>query len=91
MMMRILMHGVVVLALVCGLSACGSKGKLKTPEQIQADAAKKERRKTKMLMEQPSNPDSVEKAPDIENSDIKSSNDQAPRDPAEDLVGTVKP
>jgi predicted small lipoprotein YifL len=38
--------------IACNLAACGHQGKLKTPSQIEADAAKKERKKEKEQRQQ---------------------------------------
>ncbi len=46
-MMRGLMHVLLVLAVAGGVSACGNKGKLKSPTQIQVQAEKKARKQAK--------------------------------------------
>lgn len=43
--MKLLLHSVVVASVALSLSACGNKGRLKTPAQIEAAEAKKARRK----------------------------------------------
>jgi predicted small lipoprotein YifL len=45
-MMR-MMQVVLALALACSVAACGNKGKLKSPTQIQHQSEKKERRNAK--------------------------------------------
>ncbi len=51
--MRQVLHALVIVSLLCGLSACGNKGKLKTPTQVQAMEAKKEHRKAKQDAAEP--------------------------------------
>ena len=50
--MRTLLHMLLVAALACGLSACGNKGKLKSPTQIQFEAAKKARKEAREKQKQ---------------------------------------
>lgn len=47
-MARTVLQWVLAGMLVCGLSACGNKGKLKSPSQIQAAEEKKERKRIKL-------------------------------------------
>lgn len=39
--MRFLLNLILIASLTCGLAACGNKGSLKTPAQIQAEEKKK--------------------------------------------------
>jgi predicted small lipoprotein YifL len=49
--MKTLLHSILVLSLVLGLSACGNKGKLKSPAQIELGEAKKARKKARTQSE----------------------------------------
>ena len=55
--MKMLMHVMLIAALACGLTACGNKGKLKTPTQAKMEEAKKAKKaaekKEKELKESP--------------------------------------
>ncbi len=46
-MMRSVLQALLAVTLLCGVTACGTKGKLKTPSQIEADEAKKARKAQK--------------------------------------------
>gem|GEM_PF-6483772 len=48
MSLRIIVQWIMVGALLCGLSACGNRGKLKSPSQIEASEIKKENKKIKL-------------------------------------------
>lgn len=45
--MRVLLQIFLVAALACGLTACGTKGKLKSPSQIAYEKEKEARREAK--------------------------------------------
>jgi len=48
MMLKIINISLLI-AISCSISACGVKGKLKTPDQIEQDAAKKAAKDAKKL------------------------------------------
>ncbi len=50
--MRIVLHLLLVGLLACGLAACGNKGKLKTPSQIEALEAKRARKQAEQIKEE---------------------------------------
>ena len=47
MTVKTLLHCAIVATLVCGLSACGNKGRLKSPSQIETSEAKKKEKQGK--------------------------------------------
>lgn len=49
--MRIVLHAVIMISLALGVAACGNKGKLKTPSQIEAEEAKKAQKQKKAEQE----------------------------------------
>lgn len=62
--MKLWLHVILVAAMACGMAACGNKGRLKSPTQIEAaeakkarqqeqEAAKKAKRKAKAAEESP--------------------------------------
>jgi predicted small lipoprotein YifL len=56
--MRLLLHALVIAALSMSLTACGNKGKLKSPSQIEEHEAKKKEKAEK----QPVNPEKTPSA-----------------------------
>jgi predicted small lipoprotein YifL len=73
---KVIMQLCLIGVMACGLSACGNKGKLKSPSQAAASEAKKERKKIKLDAE------SSEKEKAAESSTESSSESQA-QPPAE--------
>jgi predicted small lipoprotein YifL len=55
-MMRFSVSLLLAAALALGVSACGTKGKLKTPSQIEAEEAKKARKAKREEQKQPAPP-----------------------------------
>ncbi len=45
--MKCMIHVLLLVAVTVGVTACGHKGKLKTPSQVEAEQQKKERKEAK--------------------------------------------
>jgi len=63
MNIRIWLQLLVIASVACGFVACGNKGKLKSPTQIEEAEAKKEKKKGKEAKEVPTGSQSMPETP----------------------------
>ena len=58
--MRALLHGILIALFACSLTACGIKGKLKTPTQVQLEEQKKARKAAKKAADEVADEDTTD-------------------------------